>query len=74
MAQPEPASDPAGPVVPAGVAEVIAVLNSTGVVVGSADQVLQATATLGPWGWSAQPYRRAAVLDLVRSVRGSPAW
>ena len=58
------------PVVPAGVAEVLAVLNSIGVVVGSQDQVLQATVaarTLGLVRGSRVAEPR--LLDLVRSVR-----
>ena len=53
---PSPALEPAEPVVPAGVAEVLAVLNSTGVVVGPHDEVLQATGT-------------ARTLGLVRGSR-----
>ena len=69
-ADPAPTFEAAEPVVPAGVAEVLAVLNSTGVVVGSQDQVLQATVaarTLGLVRGSriAEP----RLLDLVRTVR-----
>ena len=70
--RPDPAAafEPAEPAVPAGVAEVLAVLNSTGVVVGSQDQVLQATVaarTLGLVRGSRVVEPR--LLDLVRTVR-----
>jgi two-component system sensor histidine kinase SenX3 len=67
---PAAATEPAGPVVPAGVAEVIAVLNSTGVVVGSADQVLQSTVTARTVGLvRGSRIVEPRLLDLVRSVR-----
>jgi two-component system sensor histidine kinase SenX3 len=70
---PATAVDPAEPMVPAGVAEVIAVLNSTGVVVGSADQVLQATATARTVGLvRGSRIVEPRLLDLVRSVRREP--
>jgi two-component system, OmpR family, sensor histidine kinase SenX3 len=68
--EPSPTFDVAEPVVPAGVAEVLSVLPSSGVVVGPHDEVLEATAnarTLGLVRGS-----RIAVpelLQLVRSVR-----
>jgi two-component system, OmpR family, sensor histidine kinase SenX3 len=68
--EPSPTFDIAEPVVPAGVAEVLSVLPSSGVVVGPHDEVLEATAaarTLGLVRGS-----RIAVpelLQLVRSVR-----
>jgi two-component system, OmpR family, sensor histidine kinase SenX3 len=68
--EPSPTFDIAEPVVPAGVAEVLSVLASSGVVVGPHDEVLEATAaarTLGLVRGS-----RIAVpelLQLVRSVR-----
>ena len=66
---PAPTFESAEPVVPAGVAEVLAALNSTAVV-GSQDQVLQATVaarTLGLVRGSriAEP----RLLDLIRTVR-----
>jgi two-component system sensor histidine kinase SenX3 len=69
-AEPVPVFDVAEPVVPAGVAEVLAVLRSAGVVVGPHDEVLEATTmarTLGVVRGS-----RISVpelLQLVRSVR-----
>ena len=71
--RPAPATATKEPVVPAGVAEVIAVLNSTGVVVGSADQVLQATATARTVGLvRGSRIVEPRLLDLVRSVRREP--
>jgi two-component system, OmpR family, sensor histidine kinase SenX3 len=67
---PSAASDPPGSVVPAGVAEVLAVLNSTGVVVGRHDEVLEATSTARTLGLVRG--RRIApprLLELVRAVR-----
>jgi two-component system sensor histidine kinase SenX3 len=67
---PAPPSGPVAPVVPAGVAEVIAVLNSTGVVVGSQDQVLQSTATARTVGLvRGTRIVEPRLLDLVRTVR-----
>ena len=65
-----PTPETTEPVVPAGVAEVLGVLNSIGVVVGYQDQVLQATAaarTLGLVRGSRVTEPR--LLDLVRTVR-----
>ena len=67
---PAPTFESAEPVVPAGVTEVLAVLNSAGVVVGSQDQVLQATVaarTLGLVRGSRIADPR--LLDLIRTVR-----
>ncbi|HZA74620.1 MAG TPA: ATP-binding protein [Propionibacteriaceae bacterium] len=67
---PASASDPAEPVVPDGVAEVLAVLNSTGVVVGSQDQVLQATVAARTLGLvRGSRIVEPQLLDLVRAVR-----
>jgi two-component system sensor histidine kinase SenX3 len=69
---PDPASafDPAEPVVPAGVAEVLAVLNSTGVVVGPQDQVLQATVAARTLGLvRGSRIVEPQLLGLVRTVR-----
>ena len=68
--EPSPAFDVAEPVVPAGVAEVLSVLPSAGVVVGPHDEVLEATATARTLGLVRGT--RIAVpelLQLVRSVR-----
>ena len=58
------------PEVPVGVAEVLAVLNSAGVVVGPHDEVLEATTTARTLGL-ARGTRIGVpeVLDLVRTVR-----
>ena len=67
---PAPAYAPAEPVVPAGVAEVLGVLNSSGVVVGMADQVLQATSTARTLGLvRGSRIAEPRLLDLVRAVR-----
>ena len=69
-AEPVPAFDVAEPVVPAGVAEVLAVLPSAGVVVGPHDEVLEATSmarTLGVVRGSR--ISLPELLQLVRSVR-----
>jgi two-component system, OmpR family, sensor histidine kinase SenX3 len=68
--EPSPTFDVAEPVVPAGVAEVLSVLPSAGVVVGPHDEVLEATATARTLGLVRGT--RIAVpelLQLVRSVR-----
>jgi two-component system, OmpR family, sensor histidine kinase SenX3 len=68
--EPSPTFDVAEPVVPAGVAEVLSVLPSSGVVVGPHDEVLEATATARTLGLVRGS--RIAVpelLQLVRSVR-----
>ena len=67
---PTPAYAPTEPVVPAGVAEVLAVLNSSGVVVGMADQVLQATSTARTLGLvRGSRIAEPRLLDLIRAVR-----
>jgi two-component system, OmpR family, sensor histidine kinase SenX3 len=68
--EPTPTFDVAEPVVPVGVAEVLSVLPSSGVVVGPHDEVLEATATARTLGLVRGS--RIAVpelLQLVRSVR-----
>ncbi|HEX3197283.1 MAG TPA: ATP-binding protein [Propionibacteriaceae bacterium] len=68
--EPSPTFDVAVPVVPVGVAEVLSVLPSSGVVVGPHDEVLEATATARTLGLVRGS--RIAVpelLQLVRSVR-----
>jgi two-component system, OmpR family, sensor histidine kinase SenX3 len=68
--EPSPTFDVAEPVVPVGVAEVLSVLPSSGVVVGPHDEVLEATATARTLGLVRGS--RIAVpelLQLVRSVR-----
>jgi two-component system sensor histidine kinase SenX3 len=70
QAEPSPTFDVAQPVVPVGVAEVLAVLPSAGVVVGPHDEVLEANATARTIGLARGS--RVAVnelLDVVRSVR-----
>jgi two-component system, OmpR family, sensor histidine kinase SenX3 len=72
--RPDPAPayehEPAGPVVPAGVAEVLGVLNSIGVVVGPQDQVLQATVAARTAGLvRGSRIVDSRLLDLVRTVR-----
>jgi two-component system, OmpR family, sensor histidine kinase SenX3 len=58
------------PVVPAGVAQVLAVLDSIGVVVGSQDQVLQATVAARTGGLvRGSRVADPRLLDLVRTVR-----
>jgi two-component system, OmpR family, sensor histidine kinase SenX3 len=68
--EPGPTFSVAEPVVPVGVAEVLSVLSSSGVVVGPHDEVLEATATARTLGLVRGS--RIAVpelLQLVRSVR-----
>jgi two-component system, OmpR family, sensor histidine kinase SenX3 len=68
--EPGPTFDVAEPVVPVGVAEVLSVLPSSGVVVGPHDEVLEATATARTLGLVRGS--RIAVpelLELVRRVR-----
>jgi len=68
--EPSPTFDVAEPVVPVGVAEVLSVLPSSGIVVGPHDEVLEATATARTLGLVRGS--RIAVpelLQLVRSVR-----
>ena len=67
---PAPTFDTSYPEVPVGVAEVLAVLNSAGVVVGPHDEVLEATTTARTLGL-ARGTRIGVpqVLDLVRTVR-----
>jgi two-component system sensor histidine kinase SenX3 len=70
QAEPSPTFDVAEPVVPVGVAEVLAVLPSAGVVVGPHDEVLEANATARTIGLVRGS--RVAVnelLHVVRSVR-----
>jgi len=65
-----PVAESAEPVVPAGVAEVLAVLSSIGVVVGSQDQVLQATVAARTLGLvRGNRVAEPRLLDLVRTVR-----
>jgi two-component system, OmpR family, sensor histidine kinase SenX3 len=66
-AESEPTFDIAEPVVPAGVAEVLAVLPSAGVVVGPHDEVLDANATARTLGLVRGS--RIAVPDLLQLVR-----
>jgi two-component system, OmpR family, sensor histidine kinase SenX3 len=69
-AEPTPTFDVAEPVVPTGVAEVLAALPSAGIVVGPHDEVLETTATARTLGLVRGS--RIAVpelLQLVRSVR-----
>jgi two-component system, OmpR family, sensor histidine kinase SenX3 len=62
--------EPPGSVVPAGVAEVLAVLNSSGVVVGRHDEVLEATSTARTLGLvRGSRIVPARLLELVRTVR-----
>jgi two-component system, OmpR family, sensor histidine kinase SenX3 len=70
QAEPTPTFDVTEPVVPTGVAEVLAVLPSAGIVVGPHDEVLETTATARTLGLVRGS--RIAVpelLQLVRSVR-----
>jgi two-component system sensor histidine kinase SenX3 len=70
--RPDPSAmlEPPGSVVPAGVAEVLSVLNSAGLVVGRHDEVLEATSTARTTGLvrgsRIVPLR---LLELVRGVR-----
>ena len=67
---PSAALEPAGPVVPAGVTEVLAVLNSSGVVVGRHDEVLEATSTARTLGLvRGSRIVPPRLLELVRTVR-----
>ena len=67
---PSAALEPAGPVVPTGVTEVLAVLNSCGVVVGRHDQVLEATSTARTLGLvRGSRIVPPRLLELVRTVR-----
>jgi len=67
---PRPTVESAGPVVPAGVAQVLAVLDSIGVVVGSQDEVLQATVAARTGGLvRGTRVADPRLLDLVRTVR-----
>jgi two-component system sensor histidine kinase SenX3 len=73
-AEPSPTFDVSEPTVPPGVTEVLAVLSSSGVVVGPHDEVLQATSTARTLGLVRGS--RVAIpelLDLVRSVRRAGA-
>ena len=67
---PSAALEPAGPVVPAGVTQVLAVLNSSGVVVGPHDEVLEATSTARTLGLvRGSRIVTPRLLELVRAVR-----
>jgi two-component system, OmpR family, sensor histidine kinase SenX3 len=67
---PSAALEPPGPVVPAGVTEVLAVLNSSGVVVGRHDEVLEATSTARTLGLvRGSRIVPPRLLELVRTVR-----
>jgi two-component system, OmpR family, sensor histidine kinase SenX3 len=66
--EPGPTFDVAEPVVPVGVAEVLSVLPSSGVVVGPHDEVLEATATARTLGLVRGS--RIAVPELLELVRG----
>ena len=67
---PSAALEPAGPVVPAGVTQVLAVLNSSGVVVGPHDEVLEATSTARTLGLvRGSRIVPPRLLELVRAVR-----
>ena len=70
--RPDPAAmlEPPGSVVPAGVAEVLSVLNSAGVVVGRHDEVLEATSTARTTGLvRGSRIVPPRLLDVVRDVR-----
>jgi two-component system, OmpR family, sensor histidine kinase SenX3 len=68
--EPSPTFDVAEPVVPVGVAEVLSVLPSSGVVVGPHDEVLEATATARTLGLvRGSRIAIPELLQLVRSVR-----
>jgi two-component system, OmpR family, sensor histidine kinase SenX3 len=68
--EPSPTFDVAEPVMPAGVTEVLAVLPSSGVVIGSHDEVLEATATARTVGLvRGNRIALPELLQLVRSVR-----
>jgi two-component system sensor histidine kinase SenX3 len=69
-AEPGPTFDIAEPVVPAGVAEVLSVLPSAGVVVGPHDEVLEATPMARTLGLvRGSRISVLELLELVRSVR-----
>ncbi len=70
--RPDPSAmlEPPGSVVPAGVAEVLSVLNSAGVVVGRHDEVLEATSTARTTGLvRGSRIVPPRLLELVRAVR-----
>jgi two-component system sensor histidine kinase SenX3 len=70
--RPDPSTvlPPPGPVVPAGVTEVLAVLNSSGVVVGRHDEVLEASSTARTLGLvRGSRIVPPRLLELVRDVR-----
>ncbi len=68
--EPSPTFDVAEPVVPVGVAEVLSVLPSSGVVVGPHDEVLEATTTARTLGLvRGSRIAIPELLHLVRSVR-----
>jgi two-component system sensor histidine kinase SenX3 len=67
---PSAALEPSGPVVPAGVTQVLSVLNSSGVVVGRHDEVLEATNTARTLGLvRGSRIVPPRLLELVRAVR-----
>jgi two-component system, OmpR family, sensor histidine kinase SenX3 len=66
--EPSPTFDVAEPVVPVGVAEVLSVLPSSGVVVGPHDEVLEATTTARTLGLVRGS--RIAIPELLHLVRG----
>ncbi|HVD19777.1 MAG TPA: ATP-binding protein [Propionibacteriaceae bacterium] len=70
QAEPAPTFDVTEPVVPTGVAEVLAVLPSAGVVIGPHDEVLETTATARTLGLvRGSRIAVAELLQLVRIVR-----
>jgi two-component system sensor histidine kinase SenX3 len=70
QAEPSPTFDVAEPMVPVGVADVLAVLPSAGVVVGPHDEVLEATVTAKTLGLvRGSRITMPELLNLVRSVR-----
>ena len=66
--EPTPTFESFDPVVPAGVAEVLAILNSSGIVVGPHDEVLEATSSARTLGLVRGS--RIAVPELLQLVRG----
>ena len=65
--EPTPTFESDVPVVPAGVAEVLAILNSSGIVVGPHDEVLEATSSARTLGLVRGS--RIAVPELLQLVR-----
>jgi two-component system sensor histidine kinase SenX3 len=66
--EPTPTFESFDPVVPVGVAEVLAILNSSGIVVGPHDEVLEATSSARTLGLVRGS--RIAVPELLQLVRG----